>query len=238
MTDDVFAEDQTATQGQESNSSNDVVADLLSQIVNAEGVQKYSTIEEALKGTVNGQQHITKLEEENRKYREEIDKRMSAEQVLAELKAKEKPDEKPSTEFSPEALQELVDKRLEARTESEKAKANEDLVQSAMRKEFGEKSNEIVSAKAKGLGLTPEALRELSQASPQAVLTMFGLASTKQESVPTRLNSGVNTEAQPVVSERSYQWYRKLRRDDYTQYMKLYPQMMADAEKQGDDFYK
>lgn len=225
MTEDVFGSDQTTT-----TTVTDGNADLLSTIVNAEGVQKYSTTEEALSGLKHGNEHISKLEAENKELRNEVDKRMSAENVLAELKAEKKPDETPSTEFSPEAIQELVDKRLEAKTNETRTKANEDHVQSAMRKKFGEKSTEIVAAKAQELGLSTEGLRQLSQNSPQAVLAMFGLVSETQESTPSKLHSTVRTDSFEPTGKRDYAWYSKLRKENPSEYRKQYPQMMKDAE--------
>lgn len=233
MSDDVFSADQPVSEGQESTPTNDPYADKLQEIVNEEGVQKYKSIEDAIEGLKHSQEFIAKLKQENEQFRSEIDKRLSAEQVLKELKAENKPDEKPSTEFSPEAIQELVDKRLEAKTVEQRAKANEDLVQQKLKQEFGDKANEIVMSKAKEMNLSPDNLRKLSQESPQAVFSMFGLASTKQESVASKLHSSVNTEASPPTGERNYQWYNKLRRDNPGQYKQMYSQMMRDAEKPG-----
>lgn len=239
MTEDVFGSDQgQREEGQDATLSNNPHADLLASIVNEEGVQKYKSIEDALEGLRNSQEFIGKLKEENQTYRSELDKRLSAEQVLKELKAATKPDEKPSTEFSTEAIQELVDKRLEAKTVEQRMKQNETVVQQTMLKEFGEKANEIVKGKAKELGLSSEGLRKLSQESPAAVLAMFGLAPTKHESVTTKLHSSVNTEASPSTETRTYQWYQKLRRENESQYRTLYPQMLRDAERMGEGFYK
>ena len=229
MAEDVFGSDQT-NEGQGETTSTPDYTDTLSQIVNEEGVQKYNSVDDALKGLAHGSEHIRKIEAENRELRGEVDKRMSAEKVLQELKAKEKTDEKPSTDLTPEALQELVDKRLEARTSEDKAKANEDHVQQAMRKAFGEKSQEIVSMKAQEMGLSIEALRQLSKDSPQAVLKMFSLASDNQESAPTKLHSTVRTDNFNTDGKRNYQWYMNRWKDNPTLKRNEYSQMLKDAE--------
>ena len=235
---DVFGDDPTKP-GQEPTPTSDANEDLLKQIVNEEGVQKYANITEALKGAKEGQEFIQKLKEENATVRAEVDKRMSMEQVLTELKAAgTKPDETPSP-VDPEAIQDLVDKRLEARTTEQTEAVNETTVQDAILDHFGEKGTEIVQAKARELGMSKEALRELSKRSPQAGGSMFGLASTKQESVPTPAKGTVRTDSlDPVSGNRTYAYYTKMRKEHPSEYRNQYPQMLRDAEAQGEDFYK
>ena len=237
MSDDVFAADQPV-EGQESTSTNNPYEDLLTEIVNEEGVQKYKSIEDALGGLKHSQDFIAKLKQENEQFRSELDKRLSAEAVLKELKAERKPDEKPSSEFSPEAIQELVDKRLEARTSEERAKANEQLVQAQLKERFGEESGKIVRREAEKMGLSTEDLRELSRKSPDAVLNMFGAASTKpKENVPSRLHASTNSEASIPTTGMRYADWQKLRRENYGEYQRRYPEMLKQAEKLGDSFY-
>lgn len=238
MTDDVFAADQPV-EGQESTPTNDTTADLLSSIVNEEGVQKYATIEDALKGAAAAQEFIGKLKQENSTYRSELDKRMSAEAVLKELKAESKPDEKPSSEFSQEAIQELVDKRLEAKTVEDRAKANEQYVQAKLMERYGEESQKIVQSQAQQMGLSTEDLRALSHKSPEAVLQMFNAASTKpQENVPSRLHATTNSEATQASGGMKYSDFQKLRRENPGEYQRRYSEMLKQAEKMGESFYK
>jgi hypothetical protein len=134
-----------------------------------------------------------------------------------------------------EALDVIVDKRLEARTLAEKSKANEDFVQTSLTSKWGEKAKEVAANKAKELGMSTEDLRELSQKSPQAALTMLGLASEPQESVPARLAGSVNTESLAPSGKKNYAWYQDLRRKDPAEYRRQYTTMMSDAAKP--DFY-
>ena len=235
---DVFAADQPS-EGQESTPTNDPLVDKLSGIVNEEGVQKYRSVEDALEGLKHSQEFIAKLKEENQQFRSELDKRMSAEAVLKELKAETAPDEKPSSEFSPEAIQELVDKRLEARTAQDRAKANEEFVQAKLRERFGEESNRIVQSQASKMQLSPEDLRELSQKSPEAVLQMFDAASTKpKENVPSRLHASTNSEASIPSSGMKWADYQKLRRENPGEYQRRYSEMLATADKMGNAFFE
>lgn len=238
MSDDVFAADQPV-EGQESTPTNDPFADRLMEIVNEEGVQKYKSVEDALEGLKHSQEFIGKLKEENQQFRSELDKRMSAEAVLKELKATSKPDEQPSSEFSQEAIQELVDKRLEAKTMEERARANEEYVQAKLKERYGDESQKIVQSQAKSMGLSPEDLRALSHKSPEAVLSMFNAASTKpQENVPSRLHATTNSEATQVSGGMKYSDYQKLRRENPGEYQRRYSEMLRQAEKLGESFYR
>lgn len=232
---DVFGET-TPTEKTDATTAETKPEDLLAEIKNAEGVPKYTSVEDALKALQHSQEHIPKLEQELASLREEIDKRMSAEAVLKELKTGLKPDEKPSTAVEPEALMDMVDKRIEERTKAEQAAHNESIVQEALRKAFGEKASETVTSRAKEMGLTSESLRNLSKESPQAVLSMFGLVKP-QEKGATRLQSDVRLPETPV-GQRNYAWYSKLRKEDPSHYRKLYTQMLRDAEEQGSKFYE
>lgn len=233
---DVFSSDQSVT-GQETAPQSDPYADLLAEITNEDGVQKYKDAQDALVGLKNAQEHIRKLQQENTEYRSELDKRLSAAQVLEELKTRNKPDEKPSHEFSPEVIQELVDKRLEARTKEQVAKDNVKKVNEVLTAKFADKAKEVVDAKARELGLSPESLKQLSAESPNAVLALFGAASTKQDAVPGKPQGSVNTEANPTFSKRNYAYYQNLRRTDARAYREVYSQMLRDAEKMGSEFY-
>ena len=238
MSDDVFADDQPATEGQESTSTNDPFADRLMEIVNEEGVQKYKSTADALEGLKHSQEFIAKLKQENEQFRSELDKRLSAEAVLKELKATTKPDEKPSSEFSQEAIQELVDKRLEARTAEEKARANEQYVQAKLKERFGDESGRIVASQAEKMKLSKDDLRQLSQKSPEAVLQLFDAASTKpKENVPSKLHASTNSEANIPTTGMKYSDWQKLRRENPRLYKERYPEMMRQAEKLGDAFY-
>jgi hypothetical protein len=235
MAEDVFGSDQTTANPQEGSPSTAATEDLLKQIVNEDGSQKYKSVEDAFGALRSSQEHIPKIEAENTQLRAEVDKRMTAEQVLEKIKAERKPDETPSPVVDSEALDVIVDKRLEARTLAEKSKANEDFVQTSLTSKWGEKAKEVAANKAKELGMSTEDLRELSQKSPQAALTMLGLASEPQESVPARLAGSVNTESLAPSGKKNYAWYQDLRRKDPAEYRRQYTTMMSDAAKP--DFY-
>jgi hypothetical protein len=235
MSDDVFAADQQPVENDSAPTQQDPINDKLREILNEEGVQKYKSIEDAIEGLKASQDFIGKLKQENQEFRSELDKRMSAEAVLAELKQGKEPSEQPSPQVDPDAVSKLVDQRIEAKSMESRAKQNEDRVQQEFRNSFGEKAQEIVQRKAAELGMTSEALRSLSQESPDAVLKMFDVASKPQTSVPSRTSSSVRSEAlgQTGTQTGTYRWWQNLRRENPTEYTKRYMEYMTDAEKPG-----
>lgn len=170
-------------------------ADQLKTIVNEKGEPKYNTIEDALKGAAHAQQYISelkqKLAETEGKYTEtqtELAKRQSVEEVLARLQPTQQPtkQETPAQQGLDEAtLAELIQKQLSQRDQLSKAQQNESQVNSALKERYGDKANEIVQAKAKELGISVQRVKELSQESPQAVLSLFGTTQSRQGATVT-----------------------------------------------------
>jgi cell fate (sporulation/competence/biofilm development) regulator YlbF (YheA/YmcA/DUF963 family) len=70
MTDQsIFNNDEQSTPAEASQSGNEQASaadQLLGAIVNSEGKQKYASVEDALKATAAAQEHIRRLEEENK----------------------------------------------------------------------------------------------------------------------------------------------------------------------------
>ena len=177
-------------------SDTSALTDQLKGIVNENGEPKYNTIEDALKGAAHAQSYISelkqKLAETEGKYNEtatELAKSKSVEEVLARLQ----PTQEPTIQATPAqqgldeaSLAELIQKQLSQRDQLSKAQTNESQVNLALQERYGEKASEIVQAKAKELGISVQRVKELSQESPQAVLSLFGTAQSKQGATVTR----------------------------------------------------
>jgi hypothetical protein len=177
-------------------SDTSALADQLKGIVNENGEPKYSTIEDALKGAAHAQTYIAelkqKLAETEGKYttsQSENAKNKTVEEMLARLQPTQEPtkQETPAQQGLDEAsLSELIQKQLSQRDQLSKAQQNESQVDVALKERYGEKASEIVQAKAKELGISVQRVKELSQESPQAVLSLFGAAPSKQGTSVTR----------------------------------------------------
>ena len=165
-------------------------ADLLGSIKNELGGQKYATVEEALKGLANAQEYIPQVksqlsakDQELADLRAELDKRKSVEDMIASLQPKQpeapvvEPTSQPVQGLSPEAVQQLVMQQLSQAKLKETQESNVSKVRSALVSKYGEKAQEVASARATALGMSMETLSALSASSPDAVLALLDASS-------------------------------------------------------------
>lgn len=160
-------------------------SDLLGSIRNEAGNPKYETLPEALKGLAHAQQYIPELktklsqqEQEIVNLRAELAKRTEVEEIVSRLTATQS---QPQGQGQPpaasgldeEAVMNLVRQTLASASAADTAKANTAKVQQALTSKFGEKSREVVEAKAKELGMAPQELGQLASKNPSLVLALF-----------------------------------------------------------------
>lgn len=173
-----------------SNVSSDPFADKLKEIVNEQGQPKYKDTNAALEALKASQDHIKRLEAEKQAEKAIVDA-AAAEKVRADALeeiVKRMTSNSPQTPkqvetttnagTSEEATIKLLEKVLSTRDAEAAAKQNVSNVQNALLAKFGDKTKDLVAAKAKELGMTPQELGTLSSKNPQLVLTVFGLAGT------------------------------------------------------------
>lgn len=194
--DDVFT-----TPSPASNSSG--VEDLLAQIKNENGEQKYKNLEDAIKGLKASQEFIPQILNEKRQMEDELarlrevaNKQESIDEVLAKLKTAGQNEENTSGQKTPpqdglkeDAVLDLVNKALASREAERIAADNITKVNNTLKQKFGEKASEVVANKAAELGLTPEDIKSLSAKSADAVLKLFGESSPSK---PQPTTSSIN----------------------------------------------
>lgn len=181
--------------------ASDNVADLLSQIKNEKGEQKYKTLEDALVGLQHSQSFIQTLRKEKQQVEEEVsslrpvaEKVTELERVVLQLtQPNNAPAPTPAPAISEESIAQLVEQTLSKKQQAEVAKANIQAVSVAVQKEFGEQAEQVFYSKAEELGLSRAEVNQLAARTPQAVLKMLGITEVKQvpNAVPTR--TSINT---------------------------------------------
>ena len=180
----------------------DTLTTKLADIKNEEGGVKYSDLSKALDALKESQSYIPNLKKEKEALEKELaevkansEKQESVEEVVQRLLEKQtKKTEEPAHQQEIKTLGEddvaaIVSKTLTDAKTQEQLKVNEDTVAKALNEKFGEKSKEVVAAKAKELGMTPERIGELAAENPNIVLSLFS-TSTK---LTTPSESTVNT---------------------------------------------
>ncbi len=175
----------------------------LATILNDEGKQKYATVEEALKGSVNAQEHIKTIEAELKTLREDADKGVNMEQILDALKASKTEDnsETPATGITPEQLASSVEQLLDKRESVQSQKQNVTTVTSLFKEKYGEKASEVMYGKANDLGFSKSEINSMIAHNPKAALAVLD-SSLKGTTVDVVTSGGdVNTAAFQIKGE-------------------------------------
>lgn len=183
-------------------------ADLLGKIKNEKGEQKYNSVDTALDALAHSQSYIPQLkteletkEAEIRRLQEELNKRAAVEDVVEKLTAKQtQPESTPQVSgLSEQDVLNLVQNFTVEQQQKQSAAQNEKQVSDALFSKFGEKTKEVISTKAAELGMTIEALKKLSQTSPQAALQLFG--TTAKATSPKTVTGSINIPPVAVKEE-------------------------------------
>jgi len=176
----------------------------LSMIKNENGEQKYDNVPKALDALAHSQSYIPQLKSEVEtkdaeiaRLTEELSKRAAVEDVVDKLTAQQaQPETTPQVSgLNEQDVLNLVQNFSAQQQQQSAAMTNEKQVSDVLFGQYGDKTQEVVSAKASELGMTVEALKSLSQTSPQAALQLFGSSAQSQARATT---GSMNIHAQPT----------------------------------------
>lgn len=197
MTDQSVFDNSANTNSQTQPQVNDLFANQLQAIKNENGQPKYATVEKALEALAHAQGYIPELKTENQAKDEiietlkaELAKKQSMEDLvnrLAQPQATPQTGEKPSQAnvLDPNVVVQQVLNQLESKSQADTMKANRQKVEEFLVSKFGDKTKEVIQAKAQELGLTPQKIGELASSSPQAALALFNGGAAPAPSVTT-----------------------------------------------------
>lgn len=226
---------QEVKQEQQVAQTNNQLVDMLKEIKNEQGAQKYDSVEKALEGLLHAQNYIPQLKSELEKEREELNKlkaelgqRGSLEEVVERLTAKQREAQGKEQPTVPSGLDEqavlqLVQKSLSQAKEQESAVANQARVQQALQSKFGEKTREEVERRANELGTTPQELGALASKNPQMVLALFNAAqqaSVKPTTGSVHLPDTYRKQAAPELEKPSKSLLAGASMKDQAEYMR------------------
>ena len=215
--------------------------------------KKFKDVESLAKGKLEADRHIEEITKTLNELREEVSKQDYAKDLLSKLQDKGADtgtansatgntsstsatgDTTPNASGLEALVEQLITKKEQSRTlEQNIAVANEAVVA-----QFGEKAAEVVKAKAVELGMSVDRLKEIAAESPTAFLQLIGVSGQKKvDSVTPK--SSVRTEAlSSTVSDRTFQYYQKMRKDNKSLYYspKVQRMLMEDRLRLGDKFY-
>jgi len=207
--------------------------------------KKYANVDEALKSIVPAQEHIQNLEREQQELREDLSKRLSAEDILKEIKSHSSvAGDTTSTVLDEETIARVASSVVDQRETERLTTSNLLAVDKAMKQKFGDKAQDIFVSRCTELGITPEDAQKTAEKSPSAFLTLMGLTTELPTSSKLdTMTSSINTEALQTqgtnVVKGSQLFYRKLRRENSAEYYKPATQiaMQAYAKRLGAAFF-
>ena len=205
--------------------------------------KKFTSDEEMAKGKVESDAFIIKLQNEQAELREELDKRLSAEETLARIQETSKTSNENTSQVSADNVTDLVKQTVQQMSEDETAKVNVMKADSILAAKYGDKRGEVVAAKAKELGVTLEFLEDTAAKSPSAFLGMMGETTPAQPTPNAAVNGSVNTDAMSQVNagpkDDSYASFETLRKENPKEYFKPETQnKMLRLAAANPDFYK
>lgn len=185
---------------QEQQVSSNAFDQLLAGITSADGRQKYSSVEDALKSLPHAQSHISQLEDDNKQLKsqmeqmqEQLSKMSKYEELLANQQASQGNQNDNSGGGLDEAkIAQLVQQQMTAAEKQKSAQQNAQTVVKELSELFGDQqaASKAFAEKARELEVDESFLSDMARRSPKAVLSYF---STNQTKTPKSTQSDVNT---------------------------------------------
>lgn len=171
--------------------------------------KKWSSVEEALKAIPHAQQHISTLESELNELREKVDKGLTMEELLQEVKSTTSTvPEQSAPQIDESLIDRIVEQKITAKEQAATAQQNVNSVVSKMTEAYGDqqKAEQMYVDMAQKVGLPVSTLNDMAAKSPTAVFHLFGLTDSKEAAPAGKTHPSVNTEAshqsqQPPVNK-------------------------------------
>jgi cell division ATPase FtsA len=201
--------------------------------------KKFATVEDMAKGKVESDRFIEQLQSEMAGIREDLDKRLTSEQVLEEINRRATRSEVDTTPPArAEDVSELVKRELSGLRAKEETEKNIEVSNQKMISTYGtEKAIQILTDKAREMGVTPDFLKSVAAKSPQAFYSLIGIDS-KASAAPAPIGTGSNTEAlhnaNGAANQNAWTGYEQMRKDNPKEYWSATNQRkMFEAKKAG-----
>jgi len=183
----------------------------LSSILNQEGNQKYSTVEDALKSIPFATTHISKLEQENAELTTKLNQAQTVKDILDEISVQRTPSEEPTVQGLDESrVAEIVSQQLTVTEQQRLIQVNQAAAAAALQAHFGDvqTAEKKYIAKAEELGISVQFLNDVAAKSPKALLNLFDITAVEKQEIPEKIqDSGITpVEIQDETKPKSVMW--------------------------------
>jgi hypothetical protein len=216
--------------------------------------KKFKDTESLAKGKLEADRHIAEITKTLNELREEVSKQDYAKDLLTKLQDKgtdtstvnsamgNNAGNSATGNTNPNAseIEALVEQLMTKKEQSRTLGQNLSVANEAVIAQFGDKSAEVVKAKALELGMSVERLKEIASESPSAFLQLIGVTAQKRTDSTTP-KSSVRTESfSSTNSDRTFEHYQKMRKENKSLYYspKVQRMLMEDRLRLGEKFYK
>lgn len=218
--------------------------------------KKYSDVNELAKAKLHADRAIAERERELAELREDLNKRLTAEQLLEEIRQNKQSANSQAAVTPPPVtnanektaqvdLQAEIRKVMEEQNRTSQTQSNLSVVADKLVEVFGSEdtANRIITQKAKELGVSTQFLQSVAAQSPKAFFAQIGLTpeQTRATSTPTtpRPEVSVNVNLNSGPKPGTYAYFEHMRQTDPKTYFspKTQIQMANLALEKGDAFY-
>lgn len=220
--------------------------DYLSELVGED--KKFKTPADLARGKYEADQFIARLEREQAELREELNRRLTAEDLLKKLEERNNPQQQgnvstpdpttsqgeqqsqqtanggSSSQLTEEEIQKLLDSRLTQREKEQRAERNVQTAIAEMQSAWGENARVELHRKANQLGISPEQLEGYARQNPNVFLTLVGLKKeepqrTVNNPVPPQTSTNSGADNFTGNTTKNYAYYQKIRQTDRKKYL-------------------
>lgn len=243
-------EDQTTGQTTDQTQQTQTTEDWLAKVVEVKG-EKFKDVNVLAKSKLEADNYIAELERQLKEMREEGGKQDYAAKLLEQLQNKganttePKPvvdtggtntsDTKPV--ISEDVIKTLVEQTLTKREAENSAAQNAEIVRNELVNKYGTEAKSFVEKKAQELGMSYDRLSQIAQESPNAFFTLIG--ESKKDFKPlTQGTINTSSASFQAPTERNWEYYQKLRREDKRLYYspQTQQQLFKDKQRLGERF--
>lgn len=210
--------------------------------------KKFATVEDLAKGKAEADIFIEQLKKEQAELRSDLDQRLSAQDLLeeirkereAQLSASNSPAQENTTpSLGTDDIANLVKNTVKQLGVQETAEQNILAVDTKMKELFGDKAQEVMIQKAKENEVSVDFLKDAAAKSPKAFFNVLGLANQKP-ATPSMTQGTVDMSGTEPRSNAGNSWqdYEIMRRENPKLYWKPETQirLLKSKQEQGESF--
>jgi len=189
MTSNVFEDDNGATASTPTQPTSspapdtDQYQELLKTITREDGSPKYDSLEKAMEGFKHSQDHIARLEAENRELREVSVRAKTLEEMITKMQGTPSHDQNRQSQaqtsttptLTEDQIAEMANRVYDNRTRAQIVQDNLNKFSSSIGERFGDKAREEFNNALSNSGLTKEQVQSIASTNPAAAIKILGL---------------------------------------------------------------